>query len=147
MSVDRSPELKLAAAFSAGIARFLRGELGEPDNPSPSKGHSIANRASRTVTLALALATLLAVSPGAMAAEGVPHFDVRRTCAADQTARNGIPDPACLQQENQARQQLQAIWGQTKPQARSTCLGSDADSPLKSYVDVLTCVQMFKDAQ
>jgi hypothetical protein len=33
MSVDLSPELKLAAALSAGIARFLHGNLGEQDNP------------------------------------------------------------------------------------------------------------------
>jgi len=96
---------------------------------------------------AVALALFIVLPQVAKAAEGFPNFDVRRTCAEDQTAQNGIPDPNCLRQEDQAKQQLQSIWNQTKSQTRATCLGSDADSPSKSYVDVLTCVQMFKDAQ
>ncbi len=96
--------------------------------------------------LALGLALLPTGTSRPLAAEGLPAFNVKRTCAADQAAQNAIPDPDCLRQEEAAKQQLHGIWAQTKPQARATCLGADADSPLKSYVDVLTCVQMFKDA-
>ena len=95
---------------------------------------------------ALALAILFAPAP-ALAAEAIPNLDVKRTCAVDESAPNSIPDPNCLQQEEQAKKQLQSLWSQTKPQTRATCIGSDADSPQKSYVDILTCVQMFKDAQ
>jgi hypothetical protein len=108
------------------------------------------SRSTRGLALAalapVALSVMLALASRPAAAQALPRFDVKRTCAADKAAQNAIPDPDCLGQEENARQQLQAIWGQTKPQARATCLGSDADSPLKSYVDVLTCVQMFKDA-
>jgi hypothetical protein len=91
------------------------------------------------------IAVILAVSlmpAAALAAGGFPNLDVRKTCKA---AQNGITDPVkkCMADENAAKAQLRSIWSAAKPQARSVCASLDADSPYKSYADILTCMQMY----
>jgi hypothetical protein len=94
------------------------------------------------------IAVILAVSlmpAAALAAGGFPNLDVRKTCKAAQGAQNGITDPVkkCMADENAAKAQLRSIWATAKPQARSVCASLDADSPYKSYADILTCMQMY----
>ncbi len=92
------------------------------------------------------IAMALAGTSSAWAADGFPNLDIRKTCQAAQTAQNGIADPMkkCMDDEKAAKAQLQAVWAKTKPQAKNTCASLDADSPYKSYADVLTCVQMYQ---
>jgi hypothetical protein len=95
------------------------------------------------------IAIILAVSllpVVAHAAAGVPKLDIRKTCQAAQGAQNGLSDPMkkCMADENAAKAQLTSIWGKAKPQARSVCGRMDADSPYKSYADIVTCMQMYQ---
>lgn len=95
--------------------------------------------------IAISLAVLL-VPCAAFAGDGFPNLDVRKTCQAAQTAQNGITDPIkkCMADENAAKAQLRSIWATSKPQSRSVCASLDADSPYKSYADMLTCMQMYQ---
>jgi hypothetical protein len=94
----------------------------------------------------IVIAVTLAATAAVHAAERLPQLDIRKSCQAAQKAQDGITDPVakCMKDETAAKNQLQAVWAKAKPQARSTCSGLNAESPYKSYADILTCMQMYQ---
>ncbi len=50
-----------------------------------------------------------------------------------------------MQDENDALKQLQQNWSRYKPENRSTCLAQGM-SPMPSYVEILTCIEMYDSA-
>ena len=92
---------------------------------------------------------------GAAAADRVPDLNVRQSCreaqavSTDGDARqsgDGQPDTykACMQDEQQARDQLAQRWTKFKAINRQNCVAQANPSP--SYVEILTCLEMNDEA-
>ena len=79
-------------------------------------------------------------------ADEVPQFDIRRGCKIDSAAAFGpISETVkrCMDDEQNAKTQLQAQWASFIGSDRAMCMASttnDASIP-PSYVDLLTCLQ------
>lgn len=82
-------------------------------------------------------------------AEGVPQFDVNPTCSA--AARSGAQltpnKESCMRSELGARSQLVQRWGEFPASDRASCTGLATLGPSKSYVELLTCLEMARDAR
>jgi hypothetical protein len=82
-------------------------------------------------------------------ADDVPKFDIARGCRADNTntsdLNTGLDESTkrCMQDEQQARDQLQSQWSQFAASDRIMCTGQTKiiSSVPPSYVDLLTCLQ------
>ncbi|ACK52622.1 conserved hypothetical protein [Methylocella silvestris BL2] len=96
-----------------------------------------------SATLALAL---LSLSAGRAMAEGAPKLDVARSCKEAGDFGGGgdakLAFKGCMQDENDAYAQLQRDWSRYKPETRSTCIAQGI-SPMPSYVEILTCIEMY----
>jgi hypothetical protein len=82
-------------------------------------------------------------------ADDVPKFDIPRGCKVDSTAafdlNAGLNETIkrCVNDEQQAKDQLQAKWSAYTNSDRTMCVASttnDSANP-PSYVDLLTCLQ------
>jgi hypothetical protein len=91
---------------------------------------------------ALAFASQLVVT----VAEGVPAFDTAPGCrAAAQVAPEGLN--ACVKDEQDARTQLASQWETFVASDRATCTQNETTGGSPSYVELLTCLQMARDAR
>jgi hypothetical protein len=85
-------------------------------------------------------------------ADGVPKYDIAKGCRADSTAafdlNAGLDETIkrCITDEQQALSQLQAQWTQFRSSYRSQCVEEAGIGGTPSYVDLLTCLQIAKDA-
>jgi hypothetical protein len=97
----------------------------------------------------LAMITLVAsISAAAAVDSGVPKLDVQQSCREAQTfsgTDNKLAYKGCMQDENDALKRLQQNWSHYKPENRSTCL-SQGHTPMPSYVEILTCIEMYDSA-
>jgi hypothetical protein len=87
---------------------------------------------------------LLLASPGALAAE-VPGLAIEATCRAAPRLEASDPDPyqSCMKDEQAARSELEQQWASFNPQHRETCMEQTRVGGSPSYIDVLTCLQMY----
>lgn len=95
------------------------------------------------------LAIILTTSQIALAADSVPKFDVERTCRPVATM-GGLPGrnaPACRRDEQDARNKLKDDWSQYSGEDRSRCAGFVRVGGPPSYVELLTCLEMAKQAK
>ena len=91
---------------------------------------------------ALAFASQLVVA----VAEEVPAFDTAPGCrAAAQVSPEGFN--ACMKDEQAARTQLASQWDKFVASDRATCTQNETSSGSPSYVELLTCLQMARDAR
>ena len=80
-------------------------------------------------------------------ADGVPAFDVAPGCRAAVTVMPGSFQ-ACMNDEQTARATLAASWDRFTPSQRDNCVQTENNTGgPPSYVELLTCIQMAKDAQ
>ncbi|VFU07421.1 conserved exported hypothetical protein [Methylocella tundrae] len=99
---------------------------------------------------ALALCSLLAPISRA-APVGVPKLDVEKSCREAQAFGFGggqddkLAYKGCMQDENDALAQLKKNWSRYKPENRANCVAQGI-SPMPSYVEILTCIEMYDDA-
>ena len=97
----------------------------------------------------LAYAFVLGILGGTTAtAQQLPRFNVEAICrnAPALTAEDRDPVQGCMRDETAAERQLEAVWSSAAPANRATCVGqSEIWAP--SYVDVLTCLQMYQGAE
>jgi hypothetical protein len=83
-------------------------------------------------------------------AENVPSLDIEASCRA--AARMGdrlsldTSLRQCLADENSARDQLAKQWTQFSPALRQRCVATTTAGGDPSYVEVLVCLQMGRDA-
>lgn len=98
---------------------------------------------------ALLAIIILAASQIVMAAESVPNFDIKRTCrpAAAAAILPGRDSPACQRDEQDARSKLNNGWSQYSGEDRSRCAGFVQVGGAPSYVELLTCLEMAKQAK
>jgi hypothetical protein len=97
----------------------------------------------------VATAFLILSGAGPVLAEEVPRFAIEATCRG--VATRGLDEKdsvkACIDDENTALGQLRAQWTTFTPANQRECIGETEIGGLPSYVEVLTCLQMYRDNQ
>jgi hypothetical protein len=91
----------------------------------------------------------------AAAAGGPPELDVRPSCrAADRVSvivagadKAHADMKACLDDERTARVALLRHWASFSPVARTQCVGMNRTGGPPSYVELLTCLEVMRDAR
>lgn len=81
--------------------------------------------------------------------DGVPRFDVARSCREAQAYFGDDKNLAyrgCMKDENDARAELGRKWTNFKPSDRKDCVAQCA-APVPSYVELLTCLEMSAEAE
>jgi hypothetical protein len=92
------------------------------------------------------LAVLL--GPSAALAQGVPKLDVAPTCRplANNDFSLQIDTQRCLKTENEAREALVQQWSRFPAGDRSLCTQTASMGGAASYVQLLTCLELRRDA-
>jgi hypothetical protein len=101
----------------------------------------------RSALASLALIVLGLAANVVLAAE-VPTLDVSRTCRAESAAdADRSASASCMADERKAREQLAKEWEQFTVSSRTNCT-QDATgiAGVQSYVELLTCLQIARDA-
>src|ERR1700736_2021444 len=79
-------------------------------------------------------------------ADGVPKFDISRSCKLDVAATAGLTVDqsikSCMNDERQAQQQLGGQWSKFSAPSRASCTSQESIGGTPSYVSLLTCLQM-----
>jgi hypothetical protein len=93
------------------------------------------------------LPIILTVSHVVLAADTVPKFDVERTCRpATAVGLPGRTAAACQRDENEARTKLEQEWTRYNAAQRSQCKNFAGLDRAPSYVELLTCLEIAKQA-
>jgi hypothetical protein len=99
--------------------------------------------------LVLFAVLLLLFTPPAFG--GVPELNVKAICKArsvDAKMLRSPPDQStadCVRDEESAKQQLGPLWTSTSVSIRNQCQSDARSLGTKSYIDLLTCVQIAED--
>jgi hypothetical protein len=75
----------------------------------------------------------------------VPTFDIDHTCQTE--GSSVVPPDRCTRDETKARDQVQAEWPQFVAADKATCTRTTSTSETPSYVELLTCLEMARDAK
>jgi hypothetical protein len=99
--------------------------------------------------LARVLVALLLGVTAAQAADGVPKLDMRPGCRAAVQAGAVVNRDlnTCLRSENAALDKLKEGWKNFVAEDRTRCINLTQMGGPPSYVEVLTCVEMARDAR
>lgn len=89
-----------------------------------------------------ALLPMILIASHVGLANRVPNFNIAPTCRFDLSSRD-----TCRGEEQQARRQLQKQWYRFSRDERSSCVQSTELGGYPSYVELLTCLQMAKEAR
>jgi hypothetical protein len=97
------------------------------------------------VFAAIALAALPLTSP---VSDNVPVFDVAVSCRAAASAGLSVSQgyQSCMNDEHSAREELVRDWASFAALDRSRCTAESSGDGLPSYVELLVCLQMSRDA-
>jgi len=95
------------------------------------------------------LPVVLTVSHLVLATNSIPNFNVERTCrpASVAAVSPGRDASACQRDEQDARSKLEKEWDQYTAAQRSKCSGFAALDGAPSYIELLTCLEMAKQAK
>jgi hypothetical protein len=95
------------------------------------------------------LPIILTASHIVLAADAVPKFNVEQSCrrAAEVSVSLGRSTGDCKRDENEARGKLQQDWAQYSPALRTDCVRLSSLGSSPSYVELLTCLEMAKQAK
>jgi hypothetical protein len=99
--------------------------------------------------------TLLLVSVVLAHAQEVPALDIEPVCRgiAQQAAgagERGGPDlglSQCIKSEQAMRERLVKEWSTFAPSDKANCVGEEKSGPLPSYTDLVSCLEMARDAR
>jgi hypothetical protein len=91
----------------------------------------------------LPIAILAAFSPVAVS-DAVPKFDIVRECRFE--GGSTVEFDRCSQDETEALEQLKANWAQFTGVDESSCVGAATIGGVASYVELLTCLEMAREA-
>jgi hypothetical protein len=98
----------------------------------------------------LSVSAMIVAAPLFVAvADQVPTFDVHPTCvgAAASAGAGGKGPDVCVKSELGARDELAKEWAAFPPGDRSRCVQLTNMTRMPSYVQVLTCLEMARDAR
>jgi len=97
-------------------------------------------------TFVFAAAAIVAASLAtdqAVATDRVPAFDIVRNCSAE-VAAAGIDKVAdCTKDETDAKNELDKRWPELGASNKQACVGESSIGDAQSYVELLTCLEMF----
>ena len=93
----------------------------------------------------LATAVMLLLATHTTMASDFPHFQLERICRAAPRLLATDPDPyaRCMTDERGARSQLEQQWARSHPEHRELCVRETNLDGTPSYVEVLTCLEMY----
>ena len=94
--------------------------------------------------LHLPIAIIATLSPITIS-DTVPKFDIAKECRFESGSSNAVD--RCARDEADARQQLETEWSQFVRADKSVCFGEATSGGLASYVDLLVCLEMARDAR
>jgi hypothetical protein len=94
---------------------------------------------------AFAAGTLVMLSASIAVAQQLPTFNLEETCRAAHPLGPEDRDPyqGCMKDEGAARNELQRQWMRFEAGNRDLCAEETRVGGYPSYVEVLTCLQMF----
>lgn len=79
-------------------------------------------------------------------ADGLPNFDIARSCKLDVAATTGLSvdqsTKSCVNDEQIAKRQLAGQWSKFPAPGRASCTSQESIGGTPSYVSLLTCLQM-----
>ena len=79
-------------------------------------------------------------------ADGMPNFDITRSCRLDVAATTGLSADqslkSCVNDEQKAKRQLASQWSKFPAPSRASCTSQESIGGTPSYVSLLTCLQM-----
>lgn len=79
-------------------------------------------------------------------ADGVPRFDIARSCKLDVAATPGLSVEqsvkSCVKDEQKAKQQLAGQWRKFPAPSRASCTSQESIGGTPSYVSLQTCLQL-----
>ena len=79
-------------------------------------------------------------------ADGVPRFDIARSCKLDDAATAGLSVDqslkSCINDEQKAKRQLAGQWTKFPATSRASCVSQESIGGTPSYVSLQTCLQM-----
>src|SRR5215207_9894751 len=78
-------------------------------------------------------------------ASELPRLDVELSCRAAPRLLPQDPNPyeQCMRDENAARSELEQRWAGFSPEHRKLCLEEASEDGTPSYVEALTCLEMY----
>jgi hypothetical protein len=104
----------------------------------------------RAFSVSVIGAAMAAAIHGIAAADGLPELDVVPSCRiADRVSLSGEPDKAiqaCLDDERTAKEDLVKRWTSFSRADQTLCVGMNRTGGPSSYVELLTCLEMMRDA-
>jgi hypothetical protein len=102
----------------------------------------ITASAAGSILLAAAQLTLFV-------ADGMPTLNVQPSCRAAAQGSIGLAQDlnACLQTEERARVDAERQWGTFAPADRTNCVGLTTSAGGGTYTELLTCLEMSRDAR
>jgi hypothetical protein len=123
----------------------LREGLGRVLVRQPSDEEAMSYSAARIAALVL----LLELSATAALAEGPPKLDVSPSCnAAYRGAISAARDKeSCLADERAAEQTLNQSWSKYNADDKTQCIGNVKTGGPASYVELLSCLEIMRDAK
>jgi hypothetical protein len=78
-------------------------------------------------------------------ADGVPKFDVARSCRLDVAATAGLAVDqsvkSCMSDEHKAKRQLASQWSKFPATMRANCTSQESIGGTPSYVSLQACLQ------
>lgn len=84
-------------------------------------------------------------------ADGVPKFNIERSCQLDREAAEDIalaqPIEKCIADEKQAKEQLEADWSQFNASDKASCIADTMTDDTPSYVELQICLDLARDAR
>jgi hypothetical protein len=84
-------------------------------------------------------------------ADGVPKFDIARSCKLDVAATAGLSVDqsvrSCMNDERKAKQQLAGQWSKFPAPSRASCTSQESIGGTPSYVSLQTCLQLGQRAR
>lgn len=79
-------------------------------------------------------------------ADGVPKFDIARSCKLDLAATASLSVDqslkSCINDEQKAKQQLAGRWAKFPAPSRASCVSQESIGDTPSYVSLQTCLQI-----
>ena len=100
-------------------------------------------------TLVCAAFAAILVTTSIAAPGGPPKLNVGPSCQA--AARGAISagrnKDACMADERDSQDQVKKIWSQYAPADKTQCLGMNRTGGPSSYVELLSCLEIMRDAK
>ena len=96
----------------------------------------------RTVLFVLVAAVPAFTVGQAWAADDLPAFDIVKNCKAEDADAGADAAKSCTTDETNAKNELAKSWSSYSASAKKDCIGEASIGGDKSYVELLTCLEM-----